>query len=273
MRRKILIVTTVAALAVVAGCLGGGGGNSTPSDGSDGGEELSASEIRNQSLAAMKDVETAKYEMNMNLSTDQATITMDADGVLDIEAKKQRIEMDMTVDSKGRKRSITSTTYIDGNTAYVKAMGSWQTRDISSQNIWQSGGGQIGGSRALLESMSVSKNGTATVGGTEAYVLNLEATDTKQFKQAIAEQMSNQGGSAQAMELLENSEITNFDATLYVPKDTGYVRKMTMNFGFDRDDGQSIDMSMTIRYTDINGDVGITIPADAKESASLRPAA
>lgn len=252
MRRETYFVVAVAALAVLGGCVGGGGnqttdGRQTASDG------LTGSQIQQKALAANEDIETATYRMDMEVSTGQGTVDITADGVLDLKDEMQRLDMTMSLPT----RSVDVTTYLDGDTAYSNTGGYWRTQDVSDRNVWKRGG-QLGQSETMLEAVSVTRGGTATVKGTETYVLKMNANDMDAFKQAVQKQMA-RSGSASSF----SGDIKSFDAKTYVAKDTKFIRKMVLEMKMNIQ-GQTADVTMTMTYDDINEDVSITVPEEAK---------
>lgn len=263
MHRNVSIAVAVVALAVASGCAGVGSpdgtvtASATPTP-----TGPSAAEIRQQSVGAMEDVETARYDLSMTVSTTQGTMTMNATGALDRAARKQRLDMEMKVTAGDRSRTIAAEFYFVNDTMYTRVEGQsdWQQRPIGDRNLWNNS--QITRQTELLQAVSVTKEGTATVGGTETYVLAMAADDTAKLKQALAEQLS-RNGNRRGLQLLENSEIETFDATVYVARDTNYIRKMDLRMTLIRESGDEMEMEMTITYSDLNGDVSIDVPTGA----------
>jgi len=262
--RQTLGAVTVAVLIAVSGCvgaLGGGGGSEAPPG-------LDAAEVREDATAAMADVETAAYELSATVETEQGTVEMDATGAVDRAEREQRLDMEMTVDSGQNSQSIDTTAYVVDDTMYTKVYGQWQEQ--SAEDVWESGT-QIEQQTAVLEAVDVSFVRNATVQGVDTYVLAMEASDTDELRAALADQLQQQGDQ-QGLSLLENSEIQSFEAEMFVSQDTDVVRKMTMTFTLDNDRYGEIDVDMTVVYTDVGGEVDVTVPEEATGSVDRAPA-
>jgi hypothetical protein len=251
MRREALFAVSVAALLVLGGCVGGGGG---PDDAGDG---PSAGEIRSQSVSAMDGIDVATYEMTVDAEAGNGDVSMDVTGAVDRSARKQRLEMNVSTTAMGDSRTVEATAYVDGETMYLNLGGQWRTQNLSNRALWENG--QIGSSRELMEAVSVSKAGTATVAGTETYVLELTADDTDAVQEALNSQLS-QG--AQGTGSLAAGDVERFDGRMYVATDSKHLRRMELNVTTTTR-GRTVDTSVTITYTQVGGDVSIDLPEEA----------
>jgi len=251
MRQRPIAVALVGALLLVAGCIGGGG-TATPTDRDTPTPDASpAEQLRYQAVTEMEGFETAEYELTTEVSTDQRAATISIDGVVDRTARKQY--MNVTVEGSGA-ASTDSETYVDGTTIYQRTMGGWRTQDISDRHVWNNT--QVGQSRAMLQAVSVSRAGNATVDGTRVRVLELEAEDMDAFREAVDRRLSRTGQSS------TDGEITSFSAKAYVDPDTGYLLRMETDMSM-RADGSTAQMSTTVTYSNINKPVSIEIPEAA----------
>ncbi len=265
-QRQTLGAVTLAVLIAASGCIGTIGGGS--GSGSDAPPGLDAAEIREDATAAMTEVETAEYELSATVDTERGTVEMDATGAVDRADREQRIDLEMTVDNGQTSQSIDTTAYVVGDTMYTKVYGQWQQQ--SAEDVWQSGT-QIEQQTAVLEAVDVSFDRNATVQGVDTYVLSVEADDTDALRSALADQLQQQGDQ-QGLDLLENSDIKSFEAEMFVSQDTDIVRKMTMTFTLDNDRYGKIDIDMTVVYTDVGGEVDVTVPDAATGSVDRVPA-
>lgn len=242
-RKRTLLVTALLTLLVaVSGCLGG-------TNGPQGDGTPSAEEIRENTVSAMEDVETATYEMQMTISAGGQDIEMNADGAIDRAAKLMRMNLSMDAGFQ----SLETTQYIKGNTSYMNLDGQWRTQDVSGQTpgegFWSNN--QFAQQTNALEGATVELNGTETVDGEETYRLDVEAD-----QETVNELLQQQSGATGS---LENVDISNVQFTQYVDTESNYIRKVEMQMDMTVQ-GQDATATMTMSYDNFNEDVTIEIP-------------
>lgn len=242
-RKRTLLVTVLLTLLVaVSGCLGGANGpqgDSTPS----------AEQIQENTVSAMKDVETATYEMQMTISAGGQNVEMTADGAIDRAAKRMRMNLSMDAGLQ----SLETTQYVEGNTSYIRLNGQWRTQDISRQTpgegFWSNN--QFAQQTDALEGASVQLNGTETVNGEETYRLEVDA-DQETVNELLQQQSAATGA-------IENVDIDNVQFTQYVDTESNHIRKVEMQMDMSVQ-GQEATAAMTMSYDNFNEDVSIDIP-------------
>jgi outer membrane lipoprotein-sorting protein len=245
-RTRTLLVTALLALAlVVSGCQTGPS-TSVPE------ETPTADELRQQTLSAMEDVETATLTMDMTIEADGRTIEMTGDGTMNRSAKLMRMSFDVSAGS----RDIQATQYIDDDTMYMKVNDQWQSmnvREMTGQDPWANN--QLAQQEAVLEGAEVRINGTTTVEDRHVYRLEVEANES------VARSLMQQSA-AGATGSMENVEIDRFQFTQYVDVETKHVRKIDMEMDMTVQ-GQQANSAITMTFSDFNEDVTIQVPEEA----------
>lgn len=253
----------MAALLVTAGCTG-----LSTDDGT-----ADAAQLQDDAADAMADADTYRMEMRMNVSAGGQSMTMTQNAVFDHEAERARVN----ATSAGR----STTTYIDGTTAYVNVGGVWRTQDLSSAEPWNDSSG-IRQQQSVLESANVSVNGSATVDGrrtdgspstsetqsvsedgVETTVLAVEP-DTEELQSVVARQTGS----------LDGVEIEDATYRMYVANDTNRLRQVEMDLRMTVG-GQSAVANATTTFSEYGEPVNISVPEEAteQEQSALAPAA
>lgn len=235
---RLVPVIAVAVLAVTAGCAGLG----------DGGV-ASAEEVREQAVSSMADVETYRMQMNMTLEASGQEVSMAANGTFDREAEKAR----MTTRFRGQQVR----TYIDGTTMYAETPAGWQRQDLSDQQPWNQSTA-LERQRAIMESANITELGEETLDGEPVYVVRVEP-DPERLKEVVARQQSQN---------LDGVSVESVTYTQYVHRDTGRLVRVDMAMTMTAN-GQSADVDATMRFSDYDEPVDITIPEEAWQSSSL----
>lgn len=238
MRRNALLSVCVAALLVTAGCTGL----------SDGSGETDASQLQNDVVDAMADVDTYHMEMRMNVSAGGQSLTMIQRGVFDHEAQQARVNATVL----GQE----TTTYIDGTTAYVNVGGVWRTQDLSDREPWNESTG-IDQQRALLESSNVTVTGSATVDGVATTVLRVDPKPSD-VKSIVAQRQG---------QALEGVDIESATYRMYVANDTDRLRQVEMNLTMSIS-GQTTDANATITFSEYGEPVNVSVPDAATRQAA-----
>lgn len=244
MRRTLVTAFCVVALLTTAGCagLGGGGGPTTT-------EELSRAErIQQDSTDAMRNADSYRVAMEMEISTDEQTIAMTNRGVYDREAQRARMNT-----------SVYGTevqTYLDGSTMYVHTRDRWVVRNVSERNLWEEENA-LAKQRDILASSEVTVTGTETLNGTTVTVLRVEP-DPEKLKDLLAQQQGQR---------LDGVSIEDVTYHMYVVNETNRLRKMEMQMSMDVN-GQSAEADMTARYFAYDEPVDVTIPDAARAAGN-----
>lgn len=246
MQRPALVLA-VAATLLLAGCMGGGGSDTTP--------EMSdeAKQLQEQSIAAMEDVDTYRMELTMDLESEETSVSVDADGVLN--RPERRLRMNMSMDAGPR--SVDTTVYIVGETAYVNARGMWQTRDVSDRDLWDQNA-RLEQQRELMEAARLEIVGNETVDGVPVRVVEFHIPDDKLDElTALAQQQAQ----------TDQGEITDATYTAYIAQETGLMRKMEVDLSMEVE-GQSVDGTVTMSFHSYGTDTNITVPEAATTGSS-----
>lgn len=237
--RTLMVTAFLALLVAVSGCQTGP--QTTVPD-----ETPTADELSQQAASAMEAIETSSFTMDMTMESQGQTVSMNADGQMDIPAQRMKMNLDMSFGGQDTQ----ATQYIDGNTAYIQVEDQWQTQDVSNQNVWQNN--QFAQQQQVLEAAEVRLNGTTVMDGRHVYRLEVEADESaaRQILQQSAGQVS---GS------LENVDMNGFSLTQYVDVETKQVRKVDMQIDMEVQ-GRPATVDMTMTFSDFNSEVTIEIP-------------
>lgn len=246
--RALLVTAFVALLAATAGCTDGGS-SLDPSD------APPASELQNESIAVMEGVETVTFTMEMESGTEGQQLTINADGAMDLPARKMRMDMQMNMG-----REIEATQYIIDNTSYINVNDQWQTRDTGDMNVWGQGN-QLATQREALEGATVEITGTDVVNGHDVWIVSVEPDP-----EALRSLMAQQSGGAS---LPENVEIENMSFRQYVDAETYHVRQFDMEANV-QSQGQTVTVTMQMTFDAFNEPVTIELPEAARQATSGR---
>lgn len=237
--RSLLVVAALALLVATAGCADGG--STAPTDAPE------PDALQRNATATMQDVTSATVTMSMDMDANQQTVSMDAEGEMDVENRRMR--MDLTMDTGGRTVEVTQ--YVIDETAYQKIQGSWQTQDLSGQGMW-AGGNQLALQERMLENATVEITGSDTVDGRDVWVVSIDPSD-EAIQQLLSGTAANVG---------ENVDIESLTFEQYVDAESHYVRKLDMAMDAQIQ-GQSASLNMTMTFDDFNEPVDIQLPEDA----------
>jgi outer membrane lipoprotein-sorting protein len=240
-RRALIGAVLLALLVTVSGCLGG---TTNPTQ--------EADEIRQQTLSAMEEVETATFGMDMQVQAGGQTIEMTGDGAMDRTERLMRMNLSMETPA----RSLQTTQYVDGNTTYMNVGGQWITRNVSGQTpgegVWSNN--QFAQQTKALEGATVELNGTTTIDGNEVHILEVDPDE--ETLRELLQQQGTTGGS------FENVDIENFQFTQYVDTESNYIRKVDMQMNMSVQ-GEQATATVTMTFDNFNEDLDIDIPAEA----------
>lgn len=238
--RTVLAVLALSVLVALAGCADSG--SNGPAEGP------SAEDIQAEATAAMENVSSAAFTMDMTVDSDQGSLSLQSDGVMDIDNKRMR--MNMSLESQGQ--TIELTQYIIDQTAYQQVDGQWQSSDVSGQDIWAEGN-QLTMQQQMLENSTVEVTGNDTVDGNEVWVVSIEPSD-----EAIQQFLTGTGTG-----ITENMDIESISFTQYVDTDTYHVRKLDLSMDTTMQ-GESATMEMTMTFSRFDESFDIELPSGAR---------
>lgn len=236
--RTLLATALLALLLATAGCTDA---TSAPAD------APSAESLQANATAAMQDVSSATFTMDMAVETSQGELSMRADGAMDVEARKMRMEA--TVDAGGRSTDVTQ--YVVGETAYQQVGGRWQTRDVSGQNVWGQGN-QLALQREMLDNSDLEIVGSDTVGGEAVWIVSIEP-DEETVQQLLSRSATGVG---------ENLELDDVTFRQFVDTDSFHVRKLEMTMDATIQ-GESATLELTMTFDAFDEPVDIQVPEEA----------
>lgn len=239
--RTLLAVVALAVLVAMAGCADGD--STGPAD------EPPVEEIQAEAAAVAGNLSSAAFSMTMNVDSPQGSLTMQSDGVVDVDTKRMR--MNITVESGGRTSEITQ--YIVDETAYQEANGQWQSVDVSGMGIWAEGN-QLNVQGEMLENSTANVTGTAEVGGQETWVVSIQPSD-EGIQQFLA---------GTATGVTENLELENVTVTQYVDTETYHVRQIEMSIE-TTSQGETATIEMTQTFSRFDEAFDITVPEAATQ--------
>lgn len=239
--RALLATALLALLIATAGC----------SDGSDAvpPDAPPAAALQENATAAMRNVSTTSFTMDMRVETGQGNLSMDAAGVMDLPARKMRMEA--TVEAAGRSAEVTQ--YVIDGTLYQRVEGTWQTRDVSDQDVWERGN-RLALQRQLLNGSDVEITDSGTVDGHDVWIVSIEP-DGETVRQLL--ERSGTGVS-------ENLELGSVEIRQYVDADTAHVRKIEMDMDATVQ-GQSATLALTMTFSGFDEPVDVRLPEDAPQ--------
>lgn len=238
--RTALAVLALSALVALAGCADSG--SNGPADGP------SAEDIQAEATAAMEEVSSAAFTMDMNVDSEQGSLSLQSDGVMDIDDRRMR--MNMSLESQGQ--SVELTQYVINQTAYQQLDGQWQSSDVSGQDIWGEGN-QLNMQQEMLENSTLEVTGTDTVEGNEVWVVSIEPSD-----EAIQQFLTGTGTG-----VTENMDIESVSFTQYVDTDTHHVRQLDLAMDTTIQ-GDSATMDMTMTFSRFDEAFDIELPDGAR---------
>jgi D-alanyl-D-alanine dipeptidase len=243
-RTRAFVVTALLALLVAAaGC--SGAGDQAPAD------APPADSLQDNVTAAMEDVETATFTMNMSMDTanQDQSISMNGNGAMDVPNRKMRMDLRMQAG-----QSLEVTQYVVGDTVYMNAGGEWITQNMTGQNIWEQNTNQLAMQQQVMENASVEVTGSATVDGNDVWVVSVQP-DPEDIRALVSQQTT--------QSMPENVDFQNLTVTQYVDAETSHVRKLEMSVTMTVQ-GEEATMDMTMTFDSFNEPVTIELPAEAR---------
>ena len=219
-------------------------------------KQLTAEEIRDKSIEAMKNVKSYEFDMVMQLTPKNEptqSIDLHARGKINKEARKAYMLMSM----KAMGTSMEMETYIIGNEQYIKLPMLGWVKNETSEHIWE----KLEPKTTLLEDVKVNLIGTEEVDNEECYILETKPDIEKVLEMT---QQIGEGKSADAIKFVKNIE-----AKEWISKKTFLVKKTVVNMEMEKE-GQSADVSITMRVYNYNKPMNIELPEEAKNAIDIK---
>lgn len=233
------------------------------------GEQLTAEQVRDRSIDAMKDVSTYAFDMDLSmimrggsanmLGITEMETTINGNGKLD--EKNRKMQLDMTMSVMGMTMEMDQ--YIIDDTQYMKMPMTGWVKNKTSGDIWDK---QI---YARLEDDSMKSADVRLldderVDGEDCYVLDMETEDMEDMLEIITQSM----GSTSSLDEDELEGIKIFGFKEWVSKKTFLVKKIVMDIEIE-EEGTTMDMSVEMKFSDYNEPIDITLPEEAKDAADM----
>jgi len=292
MGRRLLFPAVVALLLVTAGC-GGLDGTGAPTDAttsttptthgtttetrttdnstttaSSSGDLPAASSVTADALAAARAVDTYRVNGTLNQTLDNNRVTQQFDTELRavFDRSDREFRINQTVRALGK--TVPASQYFVGGTLYQysrqsrQRVGSaWTEVNLSgnASAFWNSSD-TLARQRAILNASTVEMTGTTTADGVETYVLDVNATDAG---------VDVLGSTAIPADELD---VTDLSGTFYVATGTDQLVKSVTHLNATVTRGGStarIDQTATLRFTDYDADVNVTLPPDADDAVAV----
>lgn len=246
MQRRELVLAFVAIL-VLPGCLGGG----------DAQMSAEAKQLQSESTEAMQDVERYRFEMTTEVSLNDRSVRIDANGIINRADRRARLDMSMS-----GPRSLEMVMYLVDDTAYARTGGRWIRQDVSDRGIWDQNA-QLERQRKILAASSLEITGETTVDGESVHVVKADIPKDKLDElTSLARQQS--GSSSDA-------SITKATYTFYIDKESNLTRKVSADMKLKLN-GKTADASVSMTFSDYGTNTSITVPAEARESTGSQTA-
>lgn len=249
-KRTLLVTALVALVVLSAGCL-----SALDDDADDSSSvNVTAEELQPDVTAAMEDVETASFTMEMTVLADGEEITtMEGDGTMDLGAERlyQELELELPI---GGTEAVTQ--YIVGETIYTERGDQWVKQDAMELDVWDQYG--VEQQPEALAAADVDVTERTTFEGHDVYVLEGEVNEE------VFEHLDQQG--IEDDPFADGSvEVVDGEFVQYVDVESAHVRYFDMEVVVE-EAGEEVTIHMSMSYDAFNEDVDIELP-DAAEDA------
>ena len=249
-------------VVVTSGCLG----------------SVNADEVRDDSLDAMENTETYRFDMEMNMTMDglggeMEGFSVDMTGEGAVNESSERMRMSSTTDiGEGTEQQ----TYVVNDTVYTKTEmggdGSWYRMDSRSEvsQTWNSSA-PAGDYEEILEISEVSHEGTETVDGESAYVLSLDP-DPDAYTDLLKERLNGAtDGGTPPLFGDGGATVEDASARYWISEKTGHVLRtrseMDLSFGMgNTGESMSATVEIDVRMYDHGEDVSVELPDEARDA-------
>jgi len=209
----------------------------------------------NKVIEAQKNVKQYEFESKMSYGALGMTVSMTANGKVDIENKKAYINMSMM--------GLEMEMYIIGDEAYIKQAGQWIKMTKEGMNGLKMTGmtsfgdqeNQFKGTAEILKSPKTKINvvGEEKIDDVLCYKVNVVPDEGKLKEQ------------------LNVSDINISSYTIYVDKATNLIKKVNVNMTVEmsvQDMKMKMDAHIETKYKNINKPINIQLPEEAKNAKS-----
>lgn len=243
----------------------------------------SAEEIKASTLSSVDSGEISSYMFDMTVTaitnTDNDGISMSVDsvvrgnGVIDLNNHQMMMDMDMT-SSGTLAMEMNLGVYLMDNIVYMKSTVSdktqWMKMDLSSLESDSETYNHLGSQLDLLEQGDVELLDDETINGVECHVLQV-TPDIQTLYDTLLNQQSMGSMSSSSIPLpYDVSEMMkSFSMKCWIAKDTEYMMKMYASISMDmsvESVSSTLDMEMTIEFSNYNLPVYISLPPGALEA-------
>lgn len=232
MRYRSVTLALLALLLVGAsGCSALDGGNAQ------------AQAIQENSTAAMQEVSSYEFSMDIEMTAQGETFSVTSNGAVDTEAEEMYLEMDFL----GQE----TTQYIIGDTLYVSSAGQWQQQDVSDQNVWDQQA--LENQQRLMENSDVALKGNTTIDGERVYEISIDP-DPSDVEKVVSQ------GQGAAQVSVEDASFTQ-----YVRHSDYLIERVDADMTLSAQ-GQSMDATMSIDFSNYGVDPDIELPAAAEDA-------
>ena len=283
-RKVIAVILLGIVLLAALACGPRDGPDATPTAAS--GEET-AEQVRDQALAAVAEVDTCQFDMelmiDMSMVAEGEPLNMmlgtNSTGALDIPGEKMYMDVDMVIEMpEMEEMEISMEVYIVADWVYMGTSifglpptwtktpmesGDWDQMDIASQQV------------DLLLGVEVELVGTDTVDGTECYVLEI----TPDMEKVWALMSFAGAGEALPSDLDIEELVSELSFKQWIAKDTYFTLKTNMDLTLeltpesldmeaetDGDFDGTAEIALVISLHHINEPVTIELPPEALEA-------
>lgn len=263
-KRAALLVVVVLGL-VLAGCTSG----TTGTDATNGPPD--AATVKSDAIAAMDDAQTYQVKLSADRHLEaNLERNVSVEFTKRIDRQNEELAVNQTASARGRssvtKIYLVNRTVYQHNDAFARRYNSeWISVDVSDNfsRTW-SVLDTLSRHRQILNRSSVSLNGTETVDGTKAYVLELHPDESEIQHLMSQRRGAKSGGSASRL------NVTNAAFTYWIDVDSNRPVKVsgTLNTTVDSPAGTLVvNKSFVFHYDGYGTDVSVTLPDGAKEEA------
>lgn len=239
---------------------------------------VNADEVRDDSLDAMEDVETYRFDMEMNITMDGwggdmegFSVGMTGEGVVNESSERMRMSSTTNIGEGTEQR-----TYVVNDTVYTKSgIGedeSWYKMGSESEvpRTWNTSA-PAGDYEEILKISDVSHEGTETVDGESAYVLRLDP-DPDAYTELLKERLNGAtDGGAPPLFGEGGATVEDASARYWISEETGHVLRTEseMDLSFEignTGESMSATVELNVRMYDHGEDVSVELPEEARDA-------
>ncbi|MBN2015117.1 MAG: hypothetical protein JW778_08050 [Candidatus Altiarchaeota archaeon] len=229
-------------------------------------EKLTAEQVRDRAVEAMENVETYSFSTDismlmvggeMDMGVSEAEISMDGNGKVDMKNKK--MFMDMSMSMMGM--SMDMEQYIIDDIQYMKMPFFGWVKNKTSADTWEQQ--DYAGLSGELMYTQVELLSDEKLDGENCYVLKVDV-DLEKMMDVLGKQM----GSTSMVSAEDLGSIKEAEIREWVSKDTFLVKKLFMYMNME-EEGSTLDMNMTMTFSDYNKPVDIVLPSEAENAVDM----